>query len=71
MTIPQIKALLADNGLRFIGFAFDPMRARHYADLFAQAGASPADLDAWHAFETRNPDTFLGMYQFWVQKQPA
>ncbi len=26
------------------------------------------DLDRWHEFETKNPDTFSGMYQFWVQK---
>jgi hypothetical protein len=26
------------------------------------------DLDRWHAFETEKPDTFVGMYQFWVQK---
>jgi hypothetical protein len=26
------------------------------------------DLDHWHAFETAYPDTFAGMYQFWVQK---
>ncbi len=71
LTIPQIKTLLIDNGLRFIGFAFDPMRARHYAALFAQAGRSAADLDAWHEFETRNPQTFAGMYQFWAQKQRA
>lgn len=68
MTIPQIKSLLAENGLRFIGFAFDPLRARHYAAAFAQAGRSTASLDAWQEFETRFPDTFLAMYQFWVQK---
>jgi hypothetical protein len=26
------------------------------------------DLDRWHALETEKPDTFAGMYQFWVQK---
>jgi hypothetical protein len=26
------------------------------------------DLDRWHAFETERPDTFAGMYQFWLQK---
>jgi hypothetical protein len=26
------------------------------------------DLDRWHAFETARPDTFAGMYQFWIQK---
>ncbi len=68
MTIPGIKVLLADSSLRFVGFAFDPVRARHYAAMFAQAGRSMNDLDAWHDFETRNPDAFAAMYQFWVQK---
>ena len=26
------------------------------------------DLDKWHAFELLNPLTFVGMYQFWLQK---
>ena len=26
------------------------------------------NLDAWHEFEKNNPNAFLGMYQFWVQK---
>jgi hypothetical protein len=26
------------------------------------------DIDAWHVFETENPDTFANMYQFWVRK---
>jgi 2-polyprenyl-3-methyl-5-hydroxy-6-metoxy-1,4-benzoquinol methylase len=71
MTIAQIKSLLAENGLRFVGFAFDPMRARHYAAAFAQAGRPISSLDAWQEFEALYPDTFLGMYQFWVQKPRA
>jgi hypothetical protein len=26
------------------------------------------DLSRWHVFESENPNTFFGMYQFWVQK---
>jgi hypothetical protein len=26
------------------------------------------DLDRWHDIETKYPDTFSGMYQFWVRK---
>jgi len=26
------------------------------------------DLDHWHAFEQEQPDTFAGMYQFWIAK---
>ena len=25
-------------------------------------------LSQWQIFENENPDTFLGMYQFWIQK---
>jgi hypothetical protein len=68
LTIPQIKSLLAEHGLRFLGFVFDPVTGRDYAQALAQAGRSPADLDAWHAFELQRPDTFRAMYQFWCQK---
>ena len=68
LTIAKIKSLLAETGLSFIGFVFDAPRARHYASLFAQAGKSTTDLDAWAEFETHNPRTFEGMYQFWIQK---
>jgi len=36
--------------------------------MFAAAGWSMTNLDRWHEFETKYPDTFSGMYQFWVQK---
>jgi hypothetical protein len=26
------------------------------------------DLDCWHALEADYPLTFVGMYQFWAQK---
>jgi hypothetical protein len=26
------------------------------------------DLNLWHIFETENPHTFTGMYQFWIQR---
>jgi hypothetical protein len=29
---------------------------------------SMTDLACWHVFETENPRTFAGMYQFWIQK---
>jgi 2-polyprenyl-3-methyl-5-hydroxy-6-metoxy-1,4-benzoquinol methylase len=68
MTLPQIKTMLSENGLRFIGFEFAPPIARRTADAFAARGGSPDDLDAWHLFEQRNPGTFREMYQFWTQK---
>lgn len=63
-TIPEIRALLASAGLDFVGFEQD--------DSTLQASPPnappPNSLDGWDAFEHRHPDTFAGMYQFWVQK---
>jgi len=66
MTIPAIAAFIGDHHLKFLGFEFDaPDRLRNH---FAASGWSLTDLDRWHEFETRHPNTFSGMYQFWVQK---
>ena len=67
MTIPQIKSFLAESDLRFIGFEFAPQILQHYRGLFGGDNFM-RDLDRWHAFETARPDTFAGMYQFWIQK---
>jgi SAM-dependent methyltransferase len=66
-TIPAIKSFIAANDLRFIGFEFGPQALQHYRGVFGGEGFM-RDLDRWHAFETQQPDTFVGMYQFWVQK---
>jgi SAM-dependent methyltransferase len=68
-TIPEIKAFLAANGLRFVGFDFGALEGQeHYRNLFARNGWSLSDLDRWDAFERDNPQLFAGMYVFWVQK---
>jgi len=68
VTIPLIRDFIRENGLTFVGFEFDlPLLLRHRAQ-FAAAGWSLADLDRWQEVETKYPDTFSGMYQFWVQK---
>jgi SAM-dependent methyltransferase len=68
-TIPEIKAFLAENGLRFIGFDFGVFKGQeHYRNLFARNGWSLSDLDRWDAFERAQPQIFAGMYIFWVQK---
>jgi 2-polyprenyl-3-methyl-5-hydroxy-6-metoxy-1,4-benzoquinol methylase/tetratricopeptide (TPR) repeat protein len=66
IAIPQIKSFLRENGLRFIGFEFAPRVLQHYRTVFGSDSAL-RDLDRWHAYETERPDTFAGMYQFWVQ----
>jgi SAM-dependent methyltransferase len=67
LTIPQIKSFLAESDLKFIGFEFAPRIMEHYRGIFG-GDRFMRDLDRWHAFEMERPNTFAGMYQFWVQK---
>jgi len=66
-TLPQIKKCLDELGLKFCGFenkdAISNFRELHgeEADFY--------DLALWHQYEESNPRAFIGMYQFWCQKQ--
>jgi 2-polyprenyl-3-methyl-5-hydroxy-6-metoxy-1,4-benzoquinol methylase len=68
MTIPGIKQFIAAQKLKFVGFEFDAGAQRRYRALFEQNGWSTGNLDRWHEIEAQHPDTFAGMYHFWVQK---
>jgi SAM-dependent methyltransferase len=68
LTIPEIKSFIAENGLMFIGFEFAPRMMQYYRDLLG-GDRFLRDLDRWHRLETEKPDTFAGMYQFWLQKK--
>jgi 2-polyprenyl-3-methyl-5-hydroxy-6-metoxy-1,4-benzoquinol methylase len=68
LSIPPIKNFIAQNGLRFLGFEFDAESMRKYRALFAGKGWSLGDLDRWHELEMEYPDTFINMYQLWLQK---
>ena len=64
----EIAAFLASENLEFLGFELrGAVRARYRA----QFPDDPAmtNLGNWHRFEADNPDTFTGMYYFWVQKR--
>ena len=66
-TLPQLREHLSELALSLIGFSLEPDILAGYAQLFPADG-SQTDLDNWHRFEIENPGTFIGMYQFWVQK---
>ena len=66
-TLPQLKEQLAQLGLSFVGFSLDRDTLARYSQSFPDDGTQ-TDLDNWHLFEMKNPDTFTGMYQFWIQK---
>jgi tetratricopeptide (TPR) repeat protein/2-polyprenyl-3-methyl-5-hydroxy-6-metoxy-1,4-benzoquinol methylase len=67
LTLGQVESFLAEFGLDFIGFQLDPNVLRQYRARFPD-DPSGTNLRNWARFEADNPDTFLGMYQFWIQK---
>lgn len=66
LTLPGIAAFLAAHGLTFLGFDLVGTAPQLYRSWFPDDPAM-TDLAAWDAFEQDYPDTFAGMYQFWVQ----
>jgi tetratricopeptide (TPR) repeat protein len=67
VTLLEIRSLLANLGLNFLGFEHDSFVLEQYRRRFP-ADEALTDLDCWHVFETENPRTFGIMYQFWTQK---
>jgi SAM-dependent methyltransferase len=66
LTLPEVKAFLDQRRLSFLGFEVDPSVTARFLSENSHDGAL-IDLGAWHMFELRYPETFFGMYQFWVQ----
>jgi SAM-dependent methyltransferase/tetratricopeptide (TPR) repeat protein len=68
-TIPEIAAFLNDNDLSFLAFEpfDDPTVIEKFHKQFPGA-ANEANLDQWHLFETKHPETFWDMYVFVVCK---
>jgi hypothetical protein len=67
LTLAQIDSFLTESGLRFIGFELGLRVLNQYRARFV-ADTSCTDLRNWARFEADNPNTFTGMYQFWVQR---
>ncbi len=66
-TIPAIKKLMSGSNAQFLGFEVHPHILQEYMAQFP-ADKHLTDLDCWHSFETKHPDTFVSMYCFWIQK---
>jgi len=67
MTLPDIESFLRENNLAFLGFEIKLNFLAAYKRRFPGDPAA-TNLGQWHEFERDNPDTFIGMYNFWVQK---
>jgi Tfp pilus assembly protein PilF/SAM-dependent methyltransferase len=66
-TLEAIAGIVAALGLEWIGLAVDPATRRRHAARFPDAAARH-DPASWAAFEREFPDTFAGMYLFWVRR---
>lgn len=66
--IPGIRELLDPLDLEFIGFELTPQQLAGFREAFP-CDSSLYSLNNWHDFEIRNPEFFVGMYQFWVQRR--
>jgi SAM-dependent methyltransferase len=66
-TIRKIQEYLRKLELQFCGFEIEDQVVRSFKSNYADPNAS-YDLEKWDEFESRNPDIFCGMYQFWCQK---
>jgi tetratricopeptide (TPR) repeat protein/2-polyprenyl-3-methyl-5-hydroxy-6-metoxy-1,4-benzoquinol methylase len=67
LNLLSIDKFLRDNNLNFLGFEIDASVIQTYHKRFTNDTAA-TKLDQWHIYEEENPDTFTGMYQFYVQK---
>ena len=67
MNLSDIANFLKEQDLNFLGFETDRSVIRAYKHRFPD-DASATCLDNWNIYESENPDTFVGMYQFWIQK---
>ena len=68
LTLAEIGGFLRAHDLALLGFSVEDDVLAAYRKRFPGDPAA-VDLEHWQEFEEDNPDTFAGMYQFWVQKR--
>jgi tetratricopeptide (TPR) repeat protein len=68
MNLKILADFLKDHDLNFLGFEIDISAIRAYKKRFPN-DPSATNLDQWRIYEEENPDTFIGMYQFVIQRK--
>jgi 2-polyprenyl-3-methyl-5-hydroxy-6-metoxy-1,4-benzoquinol methylase len=68
VSLAEIETFLQENRMTFLGFDIAPDVLQSYRLRFP-ADRAATNLAQWQAFENENPETFVGMYQFWTQKR--
>jgi 2-polyprenyl-3-methyl-5-hydroxy-6-metoxy-1,4-benzoquinol methylase len=67
-SLPEIARTLDALQLVFVGFEIaDEVKRRYRVDHPGDRALT--DLGGWDAFESEHPETFRGMYQFWVRRR--
>jgi tetratricopeptide (TPR) repeat protein/2-polyprenyl-3-methyl-5-hydroxy-6-metoxy-1,4-benzoquinol methylase len=67
--LKEIAGWIDELDLEFLGFNFaDDQATAAYRRRYPQDSAM-LRLDLWNAFEEEHPETFSGMYQFWVRRR--
>ncbi|WP_413678888.1 tetratricopeptide repeat protein [Prochlorococcus sp. MIT 0916] len=66
-TINQLQETLQSNKLKFLGFLLQPPVKSLYKKYYPE-DKKQINLQNWAKFEEKHPNTFIGMYQFWVSK---
>ena len=66
-TIGQLQGILTSNKLKFLGFLLRQPIKSLYEKNFPE-DKKQTNLDNWDKFEELYPNTFRGMYQFWVSR---
>jgi tetratricopeptide (TPR) repeat protein len=70
MNLNILTKFLKEHELNFLGFEIESSVIRGYKNRFPNDSLA-TNLEQWHIYEEENPDTFIGMYQFWVQKNSS
>ena len=66
-TLPEVSKMLGELDLQFIGLD-DFLAKRKYKNLYP-LDIKNTSLSNWHQLEKKNPNIFMGMYNFFVKKK--
>ena len=65
--LSQISQMISDFDLEFLGFTNEKIKNK-YSRKFPEDKENII-LENWNKFETLEPETFIGMYNFWLRKK--
>jgi 2-polyprenyl-3-methyl-5-hydroxy-6-metoxy-1,4-benzoquinol methylase len=67
-SLPEIAGILTELNLELLGFVTDSDIKAAYGKTYPD-DARATSLIHWHQFELDHPNTFWGMYKFWIKRK--